>query len=106
MQLRRWANNERSFKYDLPEFSPVRGELWRDSTLTYSELLRQVVSEQAEIVSELEEEVRDLLVASSSVESAAANLRLQRMVIWLTVILVLLGGVTIWAAFWLANQPG
>lgn len=85
--------------------TPADATGWKDSTLTYPELLRRNVSEQAEIVNELEAEVRDLLTTSSSVESAAANLRLQKAVIWLTIILVLLGGVTVWAAFWLANQP-
>jgi hypothetical protein len=104
IHLRRYSENKEAFTYDMPEFEPVRPEVWRDPT-SYPETVRLITSEQAEILGELEAEVRELLTTSSAVESAAVNLRLQRTLLWLTFALVALGLATIWAAFWVASHP-
>jgi hypothetical protein len=79
----------------LPGLEGLEGEAPSGSL---AEFLRQGQINDGPRVSQLETDLREILGTSAELASASENLRLQRMVVWLTVIAAIATIVAAWAA--------
>ena len=110
-ELHRFTSDSRHFSHDFAGFKPCRPEFYGDVDATLSKLLCESVNHRSEILADSSFSFQTLLTQQSAAVGTLENVRLQRRITLLTVIIVVLTIVMAWGAlseepFWRGTTSG
>ena len=97
-ELSQFSSDAGYFSHDVADFRPCWPEYYRDKDITISNLLCESVSHQSRMLTGSSESVRTLLAQQNAALGTVENVRLQRKVTWLTLIILVLTLVMAWGA--------
>lgn len=88
-----------SFAHEVATFKPCNPRLYRDQSTELGEILRQTIVERSSWVHNADRSVRDLMIQYGSIVGAWENIRLQKSLKWLTVVITILTAVMAYFTF-------
>ena len=89
-ELQRFASREGLFKHDINAFYPSDPSLYRNKETTLIERIRKHTAERTEWLRNIDRSVRDILIQYGTTLGARENIKLQKRMSWLTVVILTL----------------
>lgn len=97
--LSHFAKHEGMFTHEVATFKPCNSLLYRDQSTELGKILRQTIAERSVWIHSADRSIRDLMIHYGSIVGAWENIRLQKSLKWLTVVITILTAVMAYSTF-------